>query len=324
MHNHGITRRDMLKAISAGSALLTMPALAQDSSIRAISAFTPGGLTEQFFRPLWAQAQTALGQRTVIEYKPGATGAIALDFVAKAPPDGRTVLQFYSSMLLTPYLEAAPYDLLSDYTYIIALADVPYGVAVAANSPYKSLDDLFKAARSKPINYAIAGVGTGGHVMMEDALRRKDVKMTAVPYKGVEYIPALIGGHIDAAVGSTSWGAQVKGGNLRVLGYFTKDRIPAYPDVPSATELGLGILPAFPLGIVGPRGMAPATVKRLHDALKDAIDTPVMEKAMYDSGTPKMYKSTAEFTAWVPQAFTSHGELLNRLNLAKFKPMRRA
>jgi len=318
------SRRDVIKALSAGGALLSAPALAQDASVTAISAFTPGGLTEQFFRPLWAQAQAALGQKVIIDYKAGATGAIALDYVGRAAPDGRTVLQFYSSMLLTPYLTAAPYDLLHDFTYIIALADVPYGVAVAANSPYKTIHDLFEATKKKPVNYAIAGVGTGGHVMMEDALRRKGIKMTAVPYKGVEYIPALIGGHIDAAVGSTSWGAQVKNGNIRVLTYFTKDRIPAYADVPSATEVGLGILPAFPMGIIGPRGMAPQTVKRLHDALKDALDTPVMERAMFNSGTPKLYKSSAEFAAWVPQAFAGHGELLARLGLATHKPMRRS
>ena len=115
----------------------------------------------------------------------------------------------------------------------------------------------------------------------------------------------------------------MKSGQIRVLAYFTRNRIPSYPGVPAAPELGLGVLPPFPMGIVGPKGMAPAAVKRLHDALKDALDTPVMEKAMFEAGTPKTYMSSSEFSAFIPQALASHGDTLARIGLAKHKPLRR-
>ena len=316
------TRRDTLKLMTATAGGLVLPVKSQVEIVQAVSAFSPGGMTEQFFRPLWLQAQEALGKKVVIEYKPGATGAIALSHVAKAAPDGHTLLQFYSSMLLTPYMEATSYDLLRDFTFIIALADVVYGVAVASTSKYKTFEDLMVAAKAQPgkLNYAVAGLGTGGHIMFEEALHRRGVNMVSVPYKGVEYLPALIGGHIDCAVGSTSWGPQARSGVIKPLAYFTRERIPTYPDVPSSTDLGFDINDPYPLGIIGPKGMATATVQKLHDALKAAIETPAMEKVMYDAATPKLYMNTADFTTWAHKAFVTKGQTMTRIGLAKRQP----
>jgi len=321
-----LDRRTLLKTLAAGAALSAAPTWGQDAGlIRAISAYPPGGLTDLYYRPLWQIVSEILGQKIIVESKAGASGAIALDFVAKAPPDGRTLMHFYGSMFLTPYLEPTAYDLMSDFTYIMAMGETPYGIAVAANSRYRTVDDLFAAAKARPgqINFAIAGVGTGGHVLFEEALLKRGLKMTAIPYKGVEYIPALMGGHVDVAVGGTSWGPQVAAGQLRVLAYFTRERLPGFPDVPAGPEAGLDVADPYVLALVGPKGMSPQVVRTIHDAVKRAIDTPAMDKVRLQSGTPKAYMNSAEFTAFAQRTFAAKGELLNRIGLATHKPLRR-
>ena len=324
---HGkFDRRSVLKTLGAGAALASLPVRAQDAGlIRAISAYPPGGLTDLYYRPLWQIVSEMLGQKIIIESKAGAWGAIALDYVAKAPPDGRTLMHFYGSMFLTPYLEPTNYDLMSDFTYIVAMGETPYGIAVAANSRYRTLDDLFAAARARPgqLNYAIAGVGTGGHVQFEETLLKRGLKMTAVPYKGVEYIPALMGGHVDIAVGGTSWGPQVAAGQLRVLAYYTRERLPSYPNVPAGPEVGLDVGDPYVLALVGPKGMSAQTVRSIHDVVKRAIDVPAMDKVRAQSGTPKAYMGSAEFAAFAQRTFAAKGELLARLGLATHKPFRR-
>lgn len=324
--NHMIMgRRRFLGALGAAGLVSALPAIGEDfpsRPISAISPFSPGGMTEQFFRPLWQLASPQLRQKIVVEYRPGATGAVALNYVANAKPDGYTLLHYYSSMLLLPYLEPVSYNMLRDFTYIIALADVPYGVAVAANSPYKTLGELFAAAKQRPgaLNYAIAGLGTGGHVLMEKLMQDEGVKLRDIPYKGVEYIPALMGGQVDAAVGSPSWGPQVRAGQLRVLAYFSQERLKSYPDVPTTKELGFSSANPFPMGIIGPKGMPASIVRTLHDALKTAIDDPKMEKIMEHAGTPKLYMNSGNFTEWVAKAFVENGKIMKRIGIATQNP----
>lgn len=326
MSSQGFDRRSFLRsALAAGAAAAGAPSFAQsfpDRPITAISPYTPGGMTETFFRPLWNVAQQHLGQKVTIEYKPGASGGVAAGALALAKPDGYTVLHYYSTMLLAPFMEPVSFNPVKDFSFIIALADVPYGVVVAGDSPYKTLGDLIEAARRNPkaLSYGLAGIGTGGHIVFEEMLQSVGVQMTAVPYKGVEANVAVMGGHITAAVGSTSWGPQVRSGKLRLLAVLTRDRLKSYPDTPTAKELGFIASDPFPLGVVGPKGMSPTVVKTLHDALKRAIESPEMEQAMTKTDSPKYYMDSKEFREWAGAAFTRKGATLKKLGLAKFNP----
>ena len=326
MAERNFDRRHFLTGLGAAGLAGALPAFGQSGfptkQITAIAPFTPGGMTEVFFRPMWNLASAKLGQKVIVEYKPGASGGVAAAALGRTPADGYNLLHLYATLLQTPFLEDVAYHPLRDFTYIISMGDAIYGTVVAADSPYKTFNDLMAEGKRRPgaLTYGVSGLGTGGHIMFEEISRAAGAEFRVIPYKGVDNLTALLGGHVDIAVGGTSWGPQVKAGKLRALSVFSRERLKNYADVPTVQELGFGSQEPMPFGIVGPAGMNPAVVRTLHDAIKSAIDSPEMQTIMDARDIPRLYMNSADYTRWVAKAFVERGETLKRMKLAIREP----
>jgi tripartite-type tricarboxylate transporter receptor subunit TctC len=213
--------------------------------IHLVVPFAAGGITDVLARALGARLADAFGQQTVIENKPGANSQVAAEYVAKAPPDGHTLLVTAdTTFVMNPHLyPKLNYDPVKDFVPITALGISPQALVVHPSLPVRSVRDLIEVARSKPgeINYGTFGPGSSGHLNIELLQSMTGTKFTPVHYRGAA--PALtdvIAGHIQMLLVSIGLVAQPwEAGKLKVLGFGSAARLAQYPDVPTIAESGL-------------------------------------------------------------------------------------
>jgi tripartite-type tricarboxylate transporter receptor subunit TctC len=225
-----------------------------------------------------------LGQPVIVENKVGAALTLGpANMAANAKPDGYTVSGLFSTLVLVPQMQKVTYDPFRDFTYILQVASFPLGVTIKADSPLKTWADVVAFAKANPgvVTYGSPGAGTNAHLGMELILQHAGVQMTHVPHQGpMPIISAVLGGHVTLQVSGMEWKPQVEDGSMRLLTMLTAHRYPAFPDVPSITELGYPFDVAVPMGIAGPKGMEPAVVRKLNGAFKKASEDPAVQ-ALY-------------------------------------------
>jgi tripartite-type tricarboxylate transporter receptor subunit TctC len=232
----------------AASALLPSPASARDEwpskPIRIVVPYAPGGTSDAVARLLGERLHAALGQPVIIENRPGASGTTGMDVVAKATPDGHTLaFAAISPLTLNPHLQRVPYDPMKD---LAPVAQVMYSpVYLVATSAFngKTFADAIAQAKARPgqINMASSGMGSIGHLMLEQIDRKADVRFNHIPYKGGgQVVNDAVGGQFDlfTANPSPAVNGLISQGKLRVLAVAAPQRLPAMPDVPTLTELG--------------------------------------------------------------------------------------
>lgn len=265
----------------AGLLALTAIAWAQDFPTRPITvwaAFPPGAAGDLYLRQLADIASKQLGQAIVVDNKPGAGGALAAGTMAgSAKPDGYTLAQAPLAALRLPLMQKTTWDPQKDFTHIIHLTGYILCHAVQSESSFKTWADVVAFAKANPgkLIYGSSGHGGTPHVGTEMIAQHSGIKLTHVPYKGgPDLTAALAGGHVMVMAGSTQMKAMVDAGKFRVLNVWTAERVAIWPDVPTLKELGLPFVFESPYGVVGPKGMDPAIVKKLHDAFKIAMDDP--------------------------------------------------
>jgi len=240
-------------------------------------SFAPGAPQDLVMRAIAEIASKDLGQPIIIDNKPGAAATLAAAITATAKPDGYTIGTAASTVVLVPQMQKVAFDPFKDFTYIQRLAAFPIGVTVKTESPFKSWADVIAHAKANPgvVTYGTPGPGTNVHLGMERVQKYAGIKLTHVPYTGaVSLIPAVLGGHIMLQASGMEWKPSVDAGLMRVLVMGTPTRHPSYPDVPTLREAGFPLDIEVPFGLVGPRGMNPAVVARLHDAFKKANEVP--------------------------------------------------
>jgi tripartite-type tricarboxylate transporter receptor subunit TctC len=321
-----MTSRRMLVAAAAIVAALVPAgtALAQAwpaaKPITMIVPWPPGGSTDRHLRALSEIASKHLGQQIVIENKPGAGGTLGPSTMAlTAKPDGYTIAQFPMGMLRIPHMQKVPWHPLNDFSFIIGVSGYTFGFTVKADSPYKSFNDYIEAARKAPnkVDYGSTGVGTSPHLLMEEVAANAKVQLTHVPFKGnADLQQALLGGHVQAQSDATGWDKFVDGGQMRLLVTFGEQRTKRWPDVPTAKELGYGVVSSSPYGLVGPKGMDPAVVKALHDAFKKALDDPKHLEVLGQLNQEVWYRSGEDYAAWAREVYAKDKALIERLGLA--------
>lgn len=300
-----IPRRHLLRcAVSAGlSAAWPLAASAQpgaaasaahaagaDFPNRPISLWVPwaaGGGTDLTMRLLGELASKHLGQRVMVENRGGAGGTLVMPVLQQAAPDGYAIGQVPQPVFRAVHTQKVLWDPLRDLSPILQLSGVTFGMVVPANSPFKTLDDVFEYARSHPgaLTLATNGVGTTPHMVMDELLGRRNQSYIHVPYKGTaEQMLAVASGQVMVGVNSTGFAPFVDSGQLRLLVTFGERRTKRWPQVPTLKELGHGIVASSPYGLCGPKGMPRAVVMALHDAFKAAAHDPlhVAELAKYD------------------------------------------
>ncbi|MDB5957453.1 tripartite tricarboxylate transporter substrate binding protein [Ramlibacter sp.] len=257
--------------------------------IRMIVGFAPGGISDVLARALAAKVSTQIGQSVIVDNKAGAGTTIAGEWVAKAPPDGYTIwLQDITTHAINASLyPKLPYDTARDFTPITLVASTPLMLVVHPSSPFHSVRDLALQAKAQPgkMSYGSSGNGTIIHLASEMLKNSQGLDATHIPYKGSGPATQAILANEVSFVFSTMPPAvsNVKAGKLRALAVTTPKRVAAAPDVPTMAEAGV---PNFELvvytGILGPRGMDPAIVRRLHAEFARALQSEDIRK-VYDN-----------------------------------------
>ncbi|OYY13386.1 MAG: hypothetical protein B7Y70_02340 [Rhizobiales bacterium 35-68-8] len=287
-----------------------------ERGIEVIVTFAPGGTPDVLARTLAEGLQDNLKQSVIVVNRLGAGGAVGGGSVARAQPDGYTLL--FSPALIAsvvPVLQPQAGFTAASFEPVCQTFESQMALIVPAESPYKSVRDLVEIARKEPgkLTWGHAGRGSIPHLAMLELSQVAGIKVVEVPYKGdAETIPALLGGQIDFAPITLS---SVPEGRVRIIGLFANARNPAIPDVPTVKEQGFDVAPTSFGGLFAPKGV-PAPVKaRLETACKAAVETPrYTDLARKLRLGPNLYYSGAEFAAHLATDIADKARLLATLD----------
>lgn len=315
-------------ALAGGAGLVAapQPALAQgrfpERPIRMIVPWAPGGSSDMQLRSLAEQAARSFGQPVVIENRSGAGGTLHANFLAReARPDGYTIGQMHLTLIRRPFMSRdATWDVTTDFTHIIGLSGWLLGMAVRADSPFRSLADLLAAARRDPggITYATAGIGTTPHLTMEDLAGRERIQWTHVPYRGgAEALQGVLSGAVHVMAESSVWAGPVEAGQMRLLNVWTAERIERFAGVPTLREASGhdDLVVTSNYGLSGPPRMDPGIVRVLHDGFRAGLMTEENARVRARFDMPLVYLDTAQFHDFVVRRAAFERELVGRLNL---------
>jgi len=316
-----LTRRTLLgAALLVGATGSFAQAAFPTRPITLIVPWPAGGSTDRHLRGLAEIASKYLGQNIIVENKPGGGGTSGPGTMAlTAKPDGYTIAQFPLGMLRLPQMQKTQWNPLTDFSFIIGVTGYTFGLTVRADSPYKSFNEYIEAARKQPgkIDYGSTGIGTSPHLLMEELSENAKVQLNHVPFKGnADLTQALLGGHIMAQSDASGWDKYVDGGQMRLLVTFGEKRTQRWPNVPTAKELGYGVVSTSPYGLVGPKGMDPAVVKTLHDAFKKAIEDPKHLELLALLNQDVWYLNSEDYAKWARDTYAKEKRLIDRLGLA--------
>ena len=318
------SRRILLKTLAVGAGSLAAPVWSQASypsrPIKLICPWPAGGSSDQVMRALADATGRVLGGTMVVENKPGASGMLGPNELVTAKPDGYTLSQLTIGVLRLPHMQKMAFNPLSDFTYIACLTGYTFGMAVRADSPFKTIKDLVTFAKANPgkFSYGSTGTGTTPHLAVEEFAMKAGIELQHVPFKGSsDGLQALLGGHISAHSDATGWAPHVDAGTMRLLATYGSKRTKRWAQVPTLNELGFETVSDSPFGIGAPRGMDPALTKRLDEAFKKALEDPQVIASFEKYDQPVIYMGSDEYARFAQRTFVSEKRLIEKLGLAK-------
>ena len=304
----GISRRLAVSLLGLGLAALAGATAAQSAypnkPIRLVVPFASGGTTTILARLLAERMSQGLGQAVIVDNRPGAGGNVGMDMVAKAEPDGYTILMGPIGLAINPALYAKmPFDPVKDLTPIGLYAGVPNLLVVNPTVPANNVKELIAYVKANPgkLNYASNGNGTSSHLAAEMFKSAAGVDITHVPYKGGgPAMQDLLGGQVQILFDQMpAVLPQVQGGRVRALGVSSHARSAAAPDVPAISET----LPGFDMtvwfGFLGPKGMNADIARRLNEEMIRALKDPVFRTQLAGMGVTPMPSTPAEFGSYI-------------------------
>ena len=305
-----LDRRQFLTSTAAG---LALPAFAADApyptrAINLVVPFTPGGSVDVSGRLIADRLARSLGQPVVVDNRGGAGGAIGSTFVAKAAPDGYTlIVTSQSTHVVNPAMNPKlPYDAVKDFAAITLISRLANVLVINAGLPIKTFDELVKYARANPtaLNYASAGTGSVSHLSMELLKSQAKFPMTHIPYRGAGVaLNDLLSGQIQVTWNNLSSNlSNILNGKLRALAVAAPARVPQLPDVPTFAELKLPDLNMTSWnGLAAPAGTPDAIVHKLYAATRKIVTDPANQAVWVDKGmmvpqdiTPAAYRKEIE------------------------------
>lgn len=306
-----INRRQVL-ALTAGSAFgVATPLLHAQSGwpskpVRFVVPFAPGGTSEIVARSVAAELSKQLGQNVYVENKPGGAGVTAMSEVAKAAPDGHTIiLGHVGTLAVNPYMLAnQPYNVDKDFVPVTLLAKVPNVFVIHPDVPAKNFQEFVAYAKKNPgaLNYGSAGNASAGHLAMEYLKLVTGMFMTHIPYRGTgPQLADLLAGRTQASsAGMPALGAHIRSGKLRAIAVGTQQRIPALPDVPTVAEMGFkGFETSQWYGILAPAGTPPDILKRLQEESYKALRSSAVTERFATDNAVGGGGPASEFAAFI-------------------------
>ena len=302
-------------ALLLGAAFTVAPALAQDAypskPITLVVPAPPGGGSDIVARLLGERLGKALGKQVLVENRPGANGMLGTDMVARAAPDGYTLMLSNTAPIsLSPFmLEPQPYDPVKGFTHIAYIGSVPNVFVIHPSVPAKTIPEFVAWAKQQkdPIPYGSGGIGSIGHIVGELFAKEAGIKLNHIGYKGSSPMHNdLLGGTILFAIDTLPQNVQFqKSGKLRLLAVTSIKRATMAPDVPTVIELGYPSLVAENFfGISGPANLPRTVVEPIHKATMSALDDPKLVKSFDEVGIAVRKMSPEEFATFVQKQVT--------------------
>jgi tripartite-type tricarboxylate transporter receptor subunit TctC len=287
--------------------------------VRLVVPFAPGGSSDFVARIIGPKLAERLGQPVIIESKPGGGTLIGTDFVAKALPDGHTVLfTAASAIAVLPHIQRLPYDPFGDFTHVVEVCAFPYLLTVHPSVKAQTLAEFLALARARPGKLTFASTGQGGtvHLVGEMFKAAAGVDLTHVPYKGAgPAINDLLGGQVDSMLAvATSAVPHVKAGKLRALGVTGARRLPALPEVPTMSEAGVKDFEyTSSFGLSVPRATPPANAARLNAEARAVVLLPDVAEKFIAQGLEPRTGTSEEYTAVLRTDWEKNGRIIRRI-----------
>ena len=272
--------------------------------VKLIVPFAPGGFTDVVARILGQKLSVAMGQQFIVENKAGAGSTIGTDFVAKAAPDGYTLVMISTTHVISPWIyKTMPYDPIKSFTVVSKLVDSPYVLLVNPKVPANNVKELVALAKSAPetIHYASSGNGSSQHLMGGLFVSMTGAPLKHVPYRGSSGAATdLVAGVVETSfAGVPNALSQVPQGRLKAFAVTTAKRIPQLPDVPTMQEAGVpGYEASVWLALLAPAGTPKDIVNKLNSEIAKLMNTPDAKKALYDAGvepTPSTPEAMSDY-----------------------------
>lgn len=297
-------RRDILISSIAAALAGGVQAQMGNVPVRILVGAPAGGSTDTLARTLAASMGPALGRPVIVENRAGAGGNIAAEAVAKAAPDGNTLLMSFTSHAINATLyPKLPFDPVKDFTALTCVATSPSILVAHPSVRANNVKELIALAKAKPgeLNFAIGSVGSSLHMAGEAFKMQSGVEIVNIPYRGTApAVQDLLAGQVQlmfAAVGNVQ--QHIQAGKLKALGVTSAKRLPAFPDVPAIAETLPGYESSAWFGLFGPAHMAPDVTRKISDAARHAIKQPEMQRRLEAEGAIPVGNSPEEFGAFV-------------------------
>jgi tripartite-type tricarboxylate transporter receptor subunit TctC len=290
--------------------------------VRIIAPAPPGSPVDIRARWVAEQLSPALGQPVLVDNKPGAGGNLGAEAAAKSPADGHTLVVVHQGIVaINPHLyERTGFDALKDFAAVTRIVDTTLMLMVPQASPVTSVSDLLRLAREKPgqLSYSSSGIGTPPHLAAELFRRMGGVAVVHIPYKGATpSMIDLLAGRVAFSIDSpASHGPHVKAGKLRALAVTSRERLAAFPEVPTMTEAGL---PGYEyhgwIGLLAPAGTPAEIIRRLNAELVKALRSPVAKEWFAAQGGVAVGDSPAEFAAYIRAEYEKWGKVVREAGI---------
>ena len=297
-------KKGLIPALMAGAMLCaaTPPLYAQgfpNKPMRIIVAFGPGGGNELFGRAVGEKLRERLGQPVIVEIKPGASGNIAAEFVAKSAPDGHTLLVAQSGLPMLPSMsKSLPFDVLKSFVPVGIGATVPMVVVVTNNLPVRSINELIAYAKANPgkLSYATPGIGSPHHMAVELLMNMSGTKMVQVPYKGAAaMLTDLMSGEVHLLIGAINSAIPLfRADKIRAIAVPERQRLAQFKDLPTVNESLPGYEVNIWFGLLAPAGTPDATVGLLSGELRTIVNLPEVRDSLGRAGLDSNPTSAAE------------------------------
>ena len=322
--------RKALCALAGAAVVLASPStLAQNwptKPVRIVMPFAAGGIGDVVTRPIVDLLSPELGQPVLIDYKPGAGGALGSESVARSPADGYSFLfGAAGSMVSAPFLaknagKALSYDPVKDFTPVVNLTRNGLAMYVNPQVPARTLREFIALAKSKPdsLNYSSAGIGTGSHLAGELFEHMAGIQLVHVPYKGTgPALTDLLSGQIHLTFGHPlQLSEQVRAGKLRILAISSDKRVPALPDVPTFSEAGLNGFTTYTFwSLMAPAKLPQDIVTRMNAAANTAINKPSFRAQMERQGLDIVGGTPEQLAAFLQSERAIWGKLITDLGI---------